>query len=146
MPQPVQSTYDDANLILRLYDLRREDKMRTARNWFVANFRCKTMAEMSALCPPGTETNAYFRQVVSYWDMAGSFVNAGVLNGDLFFANTREILLTWERVKPLIAEMRTAFKDPSYLGNLEKAGTACAEYIKRSAGDEAYAAFTARVG
>jgi hypothetical protein len=146
MPQPVQSTYDDANLILRLYDLRREDKMRAARTWFVANFRCKTMAEMTALCPPGTETNAYFRQVVSYWDMAGSFVNAGVLNGDLFFSNTRELLLTWERVKPLIAEIRVAFKDPTYLSNLEKAGSACAEYIKRSAGEEAYGAFVARVG
>ena len=140
-----QSTYDDANLILRLYELRREDKMRAARNWFVANFRCKTMAEMSALCPPGTEANAYFRQVVSYWDMAGSFVNSGVLSSDLFFTNTREILLTWERVKPLIAEMRAAFKDPTYLGNLEKAGTAAGEYITRTAGEEAYKAFVARV-
>ncbi|MEO5922604.1 MAG: hypothetical protein ABIR70_02145 [Bryobacteraceae bacterium] len=140
-----QSTYDDANLILRLYELRREDKMRAARSWFVANFRCKTMAEMSALCPPGTEANAYFRQVVSYWDMAGSFVNSGVLNGDLFFTSTREILLAWERVKPIITELRAAFKDPSYLGNLEKAGSAAAEYITRTAGEEAYKAFVARI-
>jgi hypothetical protein len=140
-----QSTYDDANLILRLYDLRREEKMRAARNWFVANFRCKTMAEMSALCPPGTEFNAYFRQVVSYWDMAGSFVNCGVLNPDLFFTNTREILLTWIRVQPLIGDMRTAFKDPSYLGNLEKAGNAAAEFITRTAGEEAYRGFVARI-
>ncbi|MEI9811530.1 MAG: hypothetical protein WDO18_02125 [Acidobacteriota bacterium] len=145
MPHPTQSTYDDANLILRLYDLRREDKMRAARNWFVGNFRCKNMAEMSALCPPGSEFNAYFRQVASYWDMAGSFVNAGVLNGDLFFTNTREILVVWERVKPLISEMRGAFKDPTYLGNLEKAGIACADYVKRTGGDDAYAGFLARV-
>jgi hypothetical protein len=141
-----QSTYDDANLVLRLYELRREEKMRTARNWFVANFRCKTMAEMSTLCPPGSDTNAYFRQVASYWDMAGSFVNAGVLNPELFFTNTRELLLVWERIKPLIAEVRTAFKDPTYLGNLEKAGTACGDFIRRTAGDEAYEAFTKRVG
>jgi hypothetical protein len=141
-----QSTYDDANLILRLYELRREEKMRAARNWFVANFRCKTMAEMSALCPPGSEMNAFYRQVASYWDMAGSFVNSGVLDGDLFFANTREILLVWERFKPIIAEIRTAFKDPTYLANLEKAGNASADYIRRTAGEEAYAAFTARVG
>lgn len=140
-----QSTYDDANLILRLYELRREDKMRAARNWFVANYRCKSMKEMSELCPPGTEANAFFRQVVSYWDMAGSFVNAGVLNADLFFANTREILLTWERMRPVIGEIRAAFKDPTYLGNLEKAGEACAEYLKRTAGEEAYKAFVARV-
>jgi hypothetical protein len=140
-----QSTYDDANLILRLYELRREDKMRAARNWFVANFRCKNMAEMSELCPPGTEANAYFRQVASYWDMAGSFVNNGVLNADLFFVNTREILLVWERVKPVIAEMRAAFKDPTYLGNLERAGIACAEFLTRTSGQEAYQAFVKRV-
>jgi hypothetical protein len=140
-----QSTYDDANLILRLYDLRREDRMRAARNWFVANFRCKSMPEMGELCPPGTEANAYFRQVVSYWDMAGSFVNSGVLNADLFFMNTREVLLTWERVKPLVAEMRVTFKDPSYLGNLEKAGIACAEYIVRTSGEEAYQGFVKRI-
>lgn len=140
-----QSTYDDANLILRLYDLRREDKMRAARNWFVANFRCRTMAEMGELCPPGSEANAYYRQVVSYWDMAGSFVNAGVLNPDLFFMNTREILLVWERVKPIVAGARAAFKDPSYLGNLEKAGQACADYITRTSGEEAYKGFVARI-
>ncbi len=141
-----QSTYDDANLILRLYELRREDKMRAARNWFVANFRCKSMAEMGELCPPGTEANAFFRQVASYWDMAGSFVNSGVLNADLFFMNTREILLVWERIRPIASEIRAAFKDPSYLGNLEKAGDACKEYIVRTSGQEAYDAFVKRVG
>lgn len=141
-----QATYDDANLILKLYELRREEKMRAARNWFVANFKCKTMAEMQALCPPGSEANAYFRQCVSYWDMAGSFVNAGVLNADLFFANTREILLVWERLRPVIAEIRAAFKDPQYLANLEKAGNACAEWVAKQSGEEAYKAFVARVG
>ena len=141
-----QATYDDANLILKLYELRREDKMRTARNWFVANFKCKTLAEMQALCPPGSEPNAYFRQCASYWDMAGSFVTAGVLDADLFFSNTREILLVWERIKPLIGEVRTAFQDPNYLGNLEKAGTACAEWVSKHSGDAAYKAFLARVG
>lgn len=141
-----QPTYDDVNLILKLYELRREAKMRDARNWFVGNFKCKTMAEFGQLCPPGSENNAYYRQCVSYWDMAGSFVNAGVLTPDLFFANTREILLTWERMKPIIAEIRTAFKDPNYLLNLEKAGGACAQWLAKSSGDEAYKAFVARVG
>ena len=111
--------YQSADLLLRLYELRREEKMRAARNWFVANFRCKNMKELGELCPPGSEANAYYRQVVSYWDMAGSFINTGVLNPDLFFMNTREILLVWERMKPLIGEVRAAFNDPLYLGNLD---------------------------
>ena len=52
------ATYDDVNLILRLYDMRREEKMRAARTWFVANFRPKTMAGFNHLCPPGSEENA----------------------------------------------------------------------------------------
>src|SRR5690554_6939508 len=123
-----QATYDDANLILKLYELRREQRMRDARNWYVANFRPKSLAEFQALCPPGSEANAYFRQCASYWDMAGSFVNTGVLNAGLFFMNTMEILLVWERLKPIIQEVRDAFKNPNYLGNLEKAGNACAEW------------------
>jgi hypothetical protein len=141
-----QPTYDDANLLLRLYELRREPKMREARNWFFGNFRCKTLAEYGQLCPLGSEPNAYFRQVASYWDMAGSFVNAGVMNPDLFFANSREILFVWERVKPILGEVRGAFKDPHYLGDLEKAGKACAEWVSKTSGEEAYKAFAARVG
>jgi hypothetical protein len=141
-----QPTYDDANLLLRLYELRRDPKMREARSWFVANFRCKTMADFAQLCPPGSDANASYRQCVSYWDMVASFVNSGVLNADLFFANTREILLVWERVKPFLGEIRAAFKDPNYLGNLEKAGKACAEWVSKSSGEEAYKAFAARVG
>jgi hypothetical protein len=141
-----QPTYDDVNLLLRLYELRRESRMRDARNWFVANFKCKSMAEYSQLCPPGSDANASFRQCASYWDMVGSFVNTGVLNPDLFFANTREILLVWERVRPVLADLRAAYKDPKFLANLEKAGNACAEWFSKTSGEEAYKAFAARVG
>ena len=141
-----QPTYDDANLLLRLYDLRREDKMRQARNWFVANFKCKSMAEFGQLCPPGSEANASVRQVTSYWEMVASFVNGGVLNQELFFINTRELLLCWVRVKPFIAEARKTFGDPNYLGNLEKAGEAFAEWIKKTSGEAAYNGWVARVG
>jgi len=139
-----QATYDDANLILRLYDLRREDKSRAARGWFFGNFRCKTMEEFAKLCPPGSDPNAHFRQFTSYWEMCSSFVNSGVLNADLFFANTRECLVCWERVKPLVGPAREAFKDPSYLANLEKCGTQFAEWLTKTSGEEAYKAFVAR--
>src|SRR2546425_843207 len=136
-----QPTYDDVNLILKLYALRREKKIREARTWFAVNFKCKTMAEFSALCPPGSEPNANFRQVTSYWDMCGSFINAGVLNADLFFVNTRELLLCWVRLSPVIGELRAAFGDANYMGNLEKAGKACAEWLSRTSGTAAYEGF-----
>jgi len=141
-----QPTYDDVNLILKLYELRREKKMREARSWFVANFKCKTMGEFSELCPPGSDANAHFRQVASYWDMCGSFINAGVLNADLFFVNTRELLLCWVRVSAVIGELRKAFGDPNFMGNLEKSGKACADWFIRTSGQAAYDGFLKRVG
>ena len=141
-----QATYDDVNLILRLYELRREDKLRQARNWFFANFKAKTMAEFQQLCPPGSEPNAFFRQCSSYWDMAASFVNAGVLSQDLFFANSREMLLVWIRVQPLLAEARASFQDPKYMGNLETAAAAFIEWLNRTSGPGTYEAFVKRIG
>jgi hypothetical protein len=141
-----QPTYDDANLLLRLYELRREDKMRQARNWFVVSFRFKTVEDYMQSCPPGSEANAYARQVTSYWEMVASFVATGVLNQELLFLNTRELLLCWVRVKPLIAAFRQAFGDPNYLGNLERVGETFAEWIKKTSGEAAYTGWVARVG
>lgn len=140
-----KATYDDVNLILKLYELRREDKMRAARGWFVANFKCKTMAESGQLCPPGSEANAMLRQVTSYWDMAASFITSGVLDEALFFESNRELLLVWLRMEPIVADIRAAFKDPHYLKNLEAVGRAYEEFLTRR-DPETVKSFKARVG
>ena len=136
-----KATYDDVNLILRLYEIRREDKLRAARAWYVTNFKPKTFEEMNKLCGPGTEANPLFRQAVSYWDMVASFVTSGVLNEDLLFQNNRELLLFWLRLKPVIAEVRTALKEPNAWKNLEVVGEMFGQYM----GPDVLAAFTARV-
>src|SRR5437763_17211332 len=107
-----QATYDDANLVLRLYELRREEKMRKAREWFGQNYRANTMEEAMQIIPMGSETNAYFRMVVSYWEMAASFVTSGVLNQELFFESNGELLFVWERVKPILPAFRAMTKNP----------------------------------
>src|ERR1700730_13892593 len=99
-----QATYDDVNLILRLYELRREEKLRTARAWFSSNFKVKSLAEYTELCPKGTENNAYARQVMTYWEMVASFITSGVLNQGLFFQSGRELLFVWTRVQPILPE------------------------------------------
>jgi hypothetical protein len=140
-----QATYDDANLLLRLYELRRDPKMREARSWFMANFKPKTMADVQALCPPGSEPNAMMRMVSTYWDMAASFIVAGVLNPDLFFMNNKELLLVSIRMGKVLDEVRVAYKDSTYLKNLETVGKQYGEWMeKQSPG--ALQAFTARVG
>ena len=139
------ATYDDANLILRLYDMRREAKMREARNWFFANFQFKTLTELQDMAPMGSEPNAYFRQFTSYWDMVASFINNDVLSADLFFQSNREMLIAYLRVAPILAEAREAYKDPTYLANLEKGGLLQRDWIIEHAGQEAYDTLKARV-
>jgi hypothetical protein len=145
MTQSVQATYDDANLLLRLYEMRREEKMREARAWFVANFKPKSMADIQQLCPPGSEANARMRMVSTYWDMAASFVTAGVLNPELFFANSREMLLVAVRLRPVLAEIRAAYKDPTFLANLETVAQQYSDYLNKVS-PGTLEAFTARVG
>lgn len=136
-----KATYDDVNLLLRLYDMRREDKLRAARTWFVTNFKPKNMEEMAKLAGPGTDGNANFRQAISYWEMVASFVTAGVLNEELLFQNTRELLVFWLRIKPVVKEVREAQKDPNAWKNLETVAEAFAKYM----GSEVYEAFAARM-
>ena len=139
-----QATYDDVNLILKLYDMRREERLRSARVWFSANFKPKSMADFNALCPVGSDANAFARQVLTYWDMVGSFVSCGVLDRDLFFQSGRELLFVWTRVEPLIAEWRGAIKDPNFLEHLETVGRAFADYYQHR-NREAYETFVKRV-
>lgn len=140
-----QATYDDANLLIRLYDLRREEKLREARAWFVANFKPKSMDDIQQLCPLGSENNARMRMVASYWDMAASFITAGVLNPELFFASNREMLVVAVRFRPVLADIRAAFKDPTFLKNLETVGQQYSDYLNKVS-PGTLEAFVARVG
>lgn len=121
---PNQATYDDANLILRLYEIRREDKMRAAREWFVSRFHPKSIEEMNALAAPGSAEHAHIRQVTSYFEMVASFVTAGILNQELYFQSGGELLLCYIRVKPVMAALRELYMNPDTYKNLETVGEA----------------------
>jgi hypothetical protein len=138
-------TYDDANLILRLYETRRDDRMREARQWYAAKFKPKKWEDLATLVPPGSADQASFRMVVSYWDMVASFIVTGVLNKELFFQSGRELLVVFERLRPVLPGIRDDYKDPLYLGNLERVGLDYAAYWQ-SLNPEAYEAFAKRVG
>ena len=140
-PRP---TYDDANLILRLYEMRREERMRKARAWFTSHFKVTTWAELQKLAPPGSDENASYRMVVSYWDMVASFVTSGVLHKELFFQSGRELLLVWERVRGVLPDIRRQYKDPHFWGHLETLGNEFATHFKARSG-EGYEAFLKRV-
>jgi len=132
------ATYDDANLLLRLYELRREEKLRQAREWFMKNFHAKTLEEFDKLCPLGSQENAYARMIWSYWDMAASFVTSGVLHQELFIQNSNELLFVWLRVSEVIARYRERMTNPHMAQNLETVANVMIEQKKQAGSYEAF--------
>lgn len=127
----VTPSYDDVNLILRLYELRREAKLREARDWFGANFKgIKSMEDLNRIAPMGTPENAYVRMVTSYWDMVASFVTSGVLNPELFFESGGELVFTWFRIEDLMPELRRTFGNPQINANMEQVANQCIQWIE----------------
>ena len=138
-----QATYDDVNLILKLYELRRDDRLREARKWF-GGLKVKTLAELQAACPPGSEQDASLRMVTSYWEMTASFITSGVLNQELFEQSGGELLFVWTKIQDVVPEVRKAFNNPKYLANVETVAKGMIDNMNR-ANPKAYEAYTARV-
>ena len=120
MSNKPSATHDDAQLILRLYELRREDKMREARAWYASEFLPETVDDVKAIWFDSKHShNAHFRMVTTYWDMAASFVSHGALNGELLLASGTEMLLIWGKLEEFIEELRRQSGIDDYLNNIE---------------------------
>src|SRR5262249_17239467 len=104
-----------------VYDLRREARMRQARDWFFKNYHVKTFEDAMRIAAPGTEEGAFAGMVVSYWEQTCALLNYGLLHEDLFFETGGEFFGVWELVKPVVPQMREQFKDPNVFGHMEKA-------------------------
>lgn len=116
-----KATAKDARLILELYDLRREAEMRKARNYFVLQFNPQSTEDaMKVMTAFGTDENRWFRQVVSYWEMAASLVLRGTVHEELFLDSNGEMFFVFAKIKPFLAGIRKAFGSPEFLGQMEK--------------------------
>jgi hypothetical protein len=115
------ATAQDAELILKLYELRTEETMRKARNFVIMEFFPQSIEDVKALFADREhpERNAFFRQATSYWDMAAAMVNHGTIDKDLFFDTNGEFLAIWAKLGDLIEDLRKLF-GPQYLASLEK--------------------------
>jgi hypothetical protein len=129
-----QPTYDDAKLILRLYDMRREDRLRAARKWFTSMPALTSRAQYLQVCPAGSDENASFRMVTSYWEMAASFVSNGILNKELFYrSNNMEILIVWEKVRRMLPEHRAFNNNALAWKQIEEVAHGFIEYLNQNA-------------
>lgn len=121
---PTKPDYDDARLILELYDLRREPEMRKARQWWLTTFWPKDVDDyMKVVVAAGTPENNWLRQVLSYWGIVAMFVNNGILNEKLFLepSFSGELYFILAKVKPFLKDLRERTKNPHMLVNVEKA-------------------------
>lgn len=99
------ATTTDADLILKLYDLRREPLMRKARHFVAFGFQPKSMDDIKAVAQGvGSDENAYWRQVLSYWEMAASMVLHGAVDADLFCDSQGEGLFLYAKFRKFHAE------------------------------------------
>jgi hypothetical protein len=107
----------EADLILKLYDLRREATMRQARDWFAIEFNPESAADLKKTM--FTEHGGHLRMVMSYWDMAAALVHNGAISQDFFNDTNGEHFMVFSRIEPILNEVRSEF-GPQFLANLEK--------------------------
>lgn len=120
---PKKATPKDAELIMQLYNLRREPEMRKARDWWLTKFWPTRPEDFTQHAfAMGTQENNWIRQVGGYWSMASAFVLSGALNADLFLqpAVSGEMFFIFAKVHPFLKELREQIADPHLFVNIEK--------------------------
>ncbi|MGH9508813.1 MAG: DUF4760 domain-containing protein [Terriglobales bacterium] len=118
MPNPDTK---DAQIIMQLYDLRRETELRKARDWSTQEFLPSSQEDIMAIfMAQGTDQNRWLRQVISYWEMVASFVNRGVLNRDLLEDSVGEYVNVYCKFRPFLKEIRQTIGFPEFMSNIER--------------------------
>ena len=111
---------EEAALILKLYELRRDEALREARAWFAVEFNPQSAQEIVAIMRSGHPESARYRMVTTFWEMAAALVTHGAIDQKLFHAANTEHMAIFAKLEPFIEEVRAAFGLPGYLAELEK--------------------------
>ena len=114
-------THEQAQLHLQVYDLRREARLRQARDWFGKNYIVNSFEDSTRIAPMGSEAWTNVGMVIGYWEQACALLHYGLLHEDLFFETSGEFFGVWEALKPVVPTFREAFKNKQALAHLEEA-------------------------
>jgi hypothetical protein len=115
------ASHQDAEIVLKLYDLRREEVMRKARNFMATQFWPQSSGDVLKVMQDfGSEENAYFRQVTSFWDMAVTLVHRGAVDPDLFSDWSAEMFFLFAKLHPYLDDIRKEMDAPQWMGNIIK--------------------------
>ena len=109
----------DTLAIIELYKLRRDEAMRTARQWYFTDFAPASAMDIAALFRGGERASANFRMVASYWDTAASLVLNGGIDRKMFLDANTEHVLVYAKIADYLTELRQIFREPDFLIHLE---------------------------
>ncbi len=128
-------THEQAQLHLQVYDMRREERIREARDWFFKNYFVESVEDAMRLAAPGTEGGKFVSMVLGYWEQACALLNYGLLHEDLFFETNGEFYGIWERSKAIVPQAREMFAYKGYMQHIEQAAHRYEKWIgERSPG------------
>jgi hypothetical protein len=113
----MSTPYESAQLILKIFELRRDPLLRDARDWFLRDFHPESADDVVAVL--SGDENAKLRMVVGYWDMAASFVTHDALDRQMFLDANPEMIPTFAKVQPFLGELRERFDSPDFLRHIE---------------------------
>jgi hypothetical protein len=113
------SKQEDTMAILKLYELRRDDSMRLARQWYFSDFAPESAMDIIALFRGGERASANFRMVTSFWDTAASLVLNGGIDQKMFLDANTEHVIIYAKIEGFLPEVREIFREPDYLIHLE---------------------------
>jgi hypothetical protein len=109
-----------AELILKLYDLRRESIMREARSYIGGEFLPTSAEELVNIVTSGTRHGAFILQVYGYWDMVAAFVHNGALTPRLVYDTRQEMYFQYAKIQPYLTEFRQKMNLPEWMISIEQ--------------------------
>ena len=121
MVMATKPTHEQAQLHLQVFDMRREARLRQARDWFFKNYIVENLDDAMRVAAPGTEGGISAMMVLSYWEQACALLDYDLLHEELFFETSGEFFGVWEAVKAVVPAFRDRFVNKQFLARLEKA-------------------------
>jgi len=123
-------THEQAQLHLQVFEMRREARLRQARDWFFKNYFVDRFDDAMRITPPGSDASAMAMMVMSYWEQACALLNYELLHEELFFETSGEFYGVWDRIRPTLAEFREKFVYRQWMANMEKAAQRYEQWIE----------------
>ena len=126
-------THEQGKLQLEFFEMRREPRLRQAREWFQKNYSAESFEESMKIAAFGTEAGTNLMMVATYWEQACSYLHHGLLNEELFFENNGEFFMVWDGIKGMVPGFREMFAAPHFMRHMENTAAKYEAWMEKRA-------------